>query len=102
MHIIKRQTLIDFCQKHADVEAHLLAWYAEIKKGRYSNVQDILRDFPSASMLDGERVKFKIKGGEYRLIVAFKFIGSGGTAFIKFIGTHGEYDKVNAKTVKKY
>ncbi len=52
---------------------------------------------PNAKMLNGERARFEIAGGNFRLIVAFDF--GRGIAFIKFVGTHAEYDRVDALTV---
>ena len=56
--------------------------------------------FPKAKALNGERVRFEIGGGSFRLIAAFKF--ESGLCFVKFLGTHAEYDRVDALTVSKF
>lgn len=63
-------------------------------------MNDLMRDFPKAKALNAERVRFEIAGGNYRLIVAVKF--SAKIMFIKFIGTHAAYDRIDALTVAQY
>jgi len=63
-------------------------------------MQDILEAYPSATVLNAERVVFGVKGNNYRAIVAFDF--QRKAAFIKFVGSHSEYDRVNALTVDLY
>jgi len=63
-------------------------------------MNDIQQAFPKAKVLNKDRVRFEVCGGNYRLIVAFHF--SSNIAFIKFIGTHAEYDRIDALTVAQY
>lgn len=63
-------------------------------------MQEVLATFPSAKALSGERVRFAIRGGEYRLIVAIYF--PDRLVLVKFIGTHAEYDEVDAHTVDQF
>ncbi len=63
-------------------------------------MQDVQTAFPKAKVLNGERVRFEIQGGNYRLIVAFRF--DLQIAFVKFVGTHAEYDRVGALTVSRF
>jgi mRNA interferase HigB len=63
-------------------------------------MNDLMRDFPKAKALNAERVRFEIAGGNYRLVVAIKF--TARIAFVKFIGTHAEYDRIDALTVAQY
>ena len=63
-------------------------------------MNDLMRDFPKAKALNAERVRFEIAGGNYRLVVAIKF--TARIVFVKFIGTHAEYDRIDALTVAQY
>ncbi len=73
----------------------LRAWYAEVSAAQWSQMADIKTVFPHASVIDSERVVFNIHGNTYRLIVKFFFPAK--IVFIKFIGTHAEYNKINVK-----
>lgn len=97
MNIIKRASLQAFWIRHRDAEAALKEWFRTAKSSGWTCMADIKATYPKASILNSERVVFDICGGNYRLIVAFKF--SANIAFIKFIGTHQEYDRVDAATV---
>jgi mRNA interferase HigB len=90
--VIAKSTLRTFWEKHADCEQQLKSWFSEIEKSNWSSAE-----FPSASILPENRVIFNIKGNNYRLIVKFNF--EYGLCWIRFIGTHAEYDKVDAKTI---
>ena len=72
-------------------------WRALVKTAKWSSMEDVRSAAPNAKILNGERVRFEIAGGNYRMIVAFDFVRS--IAFIKFIGTHAEYDRIDALTV---
>ena len=61
---------------------------------------DVQADFPKAKMLNGERVRFEIQGGAFRLVAAFDFRRQ--IAFIKFVGTHAAYDRIDALTVSRF
>lgn len=100
MNIIKRSTLIEFSRKHPETEQPLKAWFHMAKKAEWKNAAEVKRTYNKASVINSERVVFDISGGNYRLVVAFKF--SAKIAFIKFIGTHAEYDRINAATVDRY
>lgn len=97
MNVIKRSTLEAFWTRHPETEQALKAWFRVVKGAKWTSPLDVLRSFPKAKALNTERIRFEILGGNYRLIVAFKF--SAQIAFVKFIGTHAEYDRVNALTV---
>ncbi len=98
MKIISVSALRSFWAKHPDAEQPLKAWYDEVKKAQWQDMHDIKRQFGSASILKNNRVVFNIKGNRYRLIVAFWF--SAQYVYIKFIGTHQEYDAVDAEAVE--
>lgn len=98
MKIISLSTLKAFWEQHPDAEQPLKAWHAEAKAAQWRDMHDIKRQFGTASVLKNNRVVFNIKGNHYRLIVSFWF--SAQYAYIKFIGTHAQYDQINAETVE--
>jgi mRNA interferase HigB len=95
MRIIKRKTLSDYWEKHKDAKSALQAWYAETKAATWKTPSEILVRFPYADPIGDNRVVFNIKGNHYRLVVKIHY--KTGIVFIRFIGTHAEYDKVNAE-----
>ena len=97
MRIIAKRTLRDFWTKHADSEQQLKAWYRETEKTEWENINDLKKDYPSASILQDNRIVFNIKGNNYRLIVKFNF--EYQVCYIRFIGTHAEYDKIDANNI---
>ena len=97
MRIIALRTLREFWIDHADVEMPLLAWYADAKKAEWKTPADIKAVYASASIVGSDRVVFNIKGNTYRLIVKVDYTYS--VVYIRFIGTHAEYDKIDAATV---
>ncbi len=99
MRIISRGTLRDFWDKkeHRSSEQPLKAWLAEAKKAQWSTPQEIKNKFRNASFIGGNRVVFNIKGNDYRLVVQIQYAAK--IAWIKFIGTHKEYDQVDVETV---
>ena len=97
MRIIAKKILRDFWEIHSDTEQQLKAWYQETSKAKWSNPKYIKREYPSASFLSDNRVGFNIKGNHYRLIVKINY--DYQMIWIRFIGTHTEYDKINAKII---
>ena len=97
MRIISRRTLKEFWGKHADSEQALQAWFHEAKHADWQSFAAIRAHYRSADHLPGDRVVFNIKGNTYRLIVRIHF--KTGIVFIRFIGTHAAYDKIDAATV---
>ena len=97
MRIIARSTLVAFREKHPETRASLTHWQNVAKAANWQNVSEVQRAFSKAKALNGERVRFELAGGDYRLIVAFDF--RRAIAFVKFIGTHADYDRINALTV---
>lgn len=79
------------------VKAALDAWYHEAEHATWRNSQDVKRAYASASIVDAERVVFNIKGNSYRLVTAIDY--QRRLVFIKWLGTHGEYDKIDVRTV---
>ncbi|WP_298529476.1 type II toxin-antitoxin system HigB family toxin [uncultured Christiangramia sp.] len=97
MRIIAKRTLRDFWLKHADSEQQLKSWYRETEKTNWNNKNDLKKDYPSASILQENRIVFNIKGNSYRLIVKFNF--EYQICYIRFVGTHAEYDKIDANNI---
>ncbi len=97
MRIIAKKTLKDFWAAHADVEQVLRAWYHEAAHADWKAPQDIKRHYPSADILPGNRVVFNIKGNHYRLITKIHY--NTGIVFIRFVGTHADYDRIDATTI---
>ena len=97
MRVIAKRTLRDFWIIHADCEHQLKSWYRETEKAEWKNINKLKREYPSASILKDNRIVFNIKGNDYRLIVKFNF--DYQICWIRFIGTHAEYDKINANEI---
>jgi mRNA interferase HigB len=97
MRIIAKRTLREFWQIHPDAEQPLKSWFREMELGNWPNLNKLKENYPSASILKDNRVVFNVKGNHYRLIVNFTF--EYQTGWIRFVGTHSEYDKINANTI---
>ncbi len=92
--------LAAFWLRHPETKTPLARWLAVTKAAEWRAIQEVLSSFPSAKAINGERVRFAVHGGAYRLIVAFDFARQ--IAFIKFIGTHADYDAIDASTVSLF
>tara|TARA_R110002051_G_scaffold127873_1_gene201478 strand:- start:2331 stop:2666 length:336 start_codon:yes stop_codon:yes gene_type:complete len=97
LRVIAKRTLRDFWGKHADFEEQLKSWYRETEKSEWKNINDLKNEYPSASILKDNRIVYNIKGNNYRLIVKFNF--EYGICWIRFIGIHAEYDKIDANNI---
>lgn len=100
MRIIARKTLLRFMEEHPEARPAVERWHAIVKAARWASMNDIQAAFSGAKVLNADRVRFEIAGGNYRLVVAFDFRRE--VAYIKFIGTHHDYDKVDALTVSQF
>jgi mRNA interferase HigB len=100
MRVIARNVLVEFWGRHPEAKIPLERWYALTKAAAWTSTDDIQKAAPKAKVLNRERVRFEIAGGNFRLIVAFDFRRQ--VAFVKFIGTHAEYDRVDALTVSQF
>ncbi len=104
MRIIARRTLREFVdgrtgyKDHAALKAALDAWFDEVRKARWSTAADVKRSYATASIVSADRIVFNIKGNDYRLIIAADF--DKGIVWIKWIGTHKDYDKLDVKGVQ--
>lgn len=98
MRVIAVSTLRSFWARHPDAEQALKAWYEEASNARWTQPAEIKAQYRSASVLKNRRVVFNIKGNDYRLIVAIAY--KLQIVFVKFVGTHQEYDSVDAETIE--
>ena len=99
MRIIAIKTLKDFWNnpRYKDSEQSLKAWFYEIKKEQWDSPHDIKIKYKNVSIIQNNRAIFNIKGNKYRLIVAIQY--KFKIVFIRFIGTHKEYDKINGQNI---
>jgi mRNA interferase HigB len=98
MHIIKVKTLRDFWTGHPDVEQPLRTWVSAVEKAKWRNQEDVKASYPGVTPIKDNRFVFKrLKGTDYRLVIKvnYKF----QKVFIRFIGTHSRYDRIDANTV---
>ena len=98
MRIVAVSTLRSFWLKYPDACEPLAAWAAVVSHAAWSQPADIKAQYKNASILKNRRVVFNIKGNHYRLIVAVAY--NLGIVYIKFVGTHVQYDAVNAETIE--
>jgi len=97
MRVIAKSTLREFWGKHNDAEVPLKTWHKIVEKEQWKNAHDIKKVFGNASIVGENRVVFNIKGNDYRLVVYIVF--KVQKVFIRFIGTHKQYDKIDVKTI---
>lgn len=97
MRILSRKTLREFWDKHPDARQALQTWYIDVERANWKSTADIKRTYQTASFLQDNRVVFNIKGNKYRIIVVVQF--KYGYVYIRFIGTHSQYDQIDANTI---
>ena len=101
MNIYNKSAIIEFYKKHADSRVPLLVWFEEMGQKRWKTTNQLKADFGgSVSILKNSRVVFNIKGNDYRLVAVINY--ENAWVFIKFIGTHQAYDKIDANTIDLY
>lgn len=98
LRVFNRSTLVDFWTKHPDAEKALRLWFSIVQRAAWTGPADVRAVFGTADFLAGNRVVFDIKGNSYRLVVQFKY-GPLFLAFIRFVGTHADYDRIDAAKV---
>jgi mRNA interferase HigB len=97
MRVIAKSTLRMFWQRHPDAEEALQAWYDEAERAVWRTPAEIRSRYASASILADNRVVFNIKGNQYRLVVQIHY--NTQIVYVRFVGTHAEYDCIDAETV---
>jgi mRNA interferase HigB len=97
MRVISRKTLRQFWDKHPDARQPVQAWYADVKHANWRRPADIKAVYQTASFISNNRIVFNIKGNKYRIVVVVEYRFS--IIFIRFVGTHQEYDRIHAETV---
>ena len=100
MRLIARSTLVRFWEEHPEARVALERWLRVITAAEWSSMDDVQAAVPRAKVINRERARFEVAGGNYRLVVSFDFRRQ--IAFVKFIGTHAEYDKIDALTVSQF
>jgi mRNA interferase HigB len=100
MRVVSRNVLVAFWTKHPETKASLERWFRLTKAAHWTSTDEIQTAAPKAKVLNRERVRFEIAGGNYRLVAAFDFRRQ--VVFVKFVGTHAEYDRIDALTVSQF
>ena len=97
MRISGRKKLTVFCKGRQDAERQLRAWHVEVKHANWQSSHEVKNVYGTASILGNRRVVFNICGNKYRLVVKINY--SVQIVDIRFIGTHKEYDRINAEEI---
>ena len=97
MRVISRKALREFWTIHPDAQQALQAWFADVKQSNWGSPAEIKTIYRNTSIVANNRVVFNIKGNKYRLVVAIQY--EFKIVYIRFIGTHQEYDKIDVTTV---
>ena len=95
--IFAKSTLREFWEKFPDTEQYLKTWYDTAINADWRTPVDVKQTYSTASILKNNRVIFNIKGYSYRIVAKFNF--EKQWIFIRFVGTHSEYDKIDANTI---
>lgn len=100
MRLIARSVLLAYADRHPETAVALDRWQRLIRAARWTSMEDVRRAAPNAKVLNRDRARFEVAGGNYRLVAAFDFRRQ--IVFVKFIGTHAEYDAIDAMTVAMF
>ena len=95
--IFAKRTLREFWERHADAEQYLKTWYDTAIGSDWKTPNEVKNTYANASILKNERIVFNIKGNSYRLVAKFNF--EKQWIFIRFIGTHADYDQIDANSI---
>jgi mRNA interferase HigB len=95
--IFSKSTLREYWEKYSDSEQYLKTWYDTAVSSDWKTPSDVKQTYANASILKNSRIVFNIKGNSYRLVTKFNF--EKQWIYIRFIGTHAEYDKIDANTI---
>jgi len=97
MRIFSRKILREFWEKHPDAQNPLQTWYLDVKHTNWEKSSDIKVVYQTASFLKNNRIIFNIKGNTYRIVIVVHY--KNGDVFIRFVGTHSEYDRIDANKI---
>jgi len=97
MRVVTPKRLTEYSNKNPQARIPLLHWYEIVKKANWSSLNDIKKDFNAVDYVGNNRYVFNIKGNDYRLITIIIFVSN--KVYIRFISTHAEYDKIDAKSI---
>ncbi len=97
MRIFTEQTITEYAEKHPQSRVALQQWAKKVKRSSWKSFADIKKSFNSVDAVGNQRFVFNIKGNDYRLVVVIRFTVQ--FVYIRFIGTHSEYNKINAEKV---
>lgn len=97
MRIVTFSRIKEFTEKHVEADIPLRDWYFKTKRSEWNNLNDLRKTFNSADYVGNNRYVFNIKGNDYRLIAIVIFASK--KVYIRFIGTHKEYDRIDSKTI---
>jgi mRNA interferase HigB len=97
MRVISKKALRAFWKRHPDSEGALRTWYATAKTAQWRKPQDVKMDYPSADPVGNNRIVFDICNNRYRLVA--RILYQFGQVHVRFVGTHGDYDNIDASTI---
>lgn len=97
MRIIAKRTLREFWTANPDAERPLQAWYKEVEAEKWTSPHDLKARYPRASVIRDNRAIFRIRQGRFRLVARINY--DAGLVYIRFVGTHAQYDEIDAETV---
>jgi mRNA interferase HigB len=100
MWVVSHNTLAAYWQRHPETRIPLRQWEELATTATWRTMQDVIAAIGGAKALNGERARFTIAGGNYRLVASFNF--QRKIVYVKFIGTHAEYDRIDALTIAKF
>jgi mRNA interferase HigB len=100
MNIYNRSSLVSFYNKHPDCKETIEKWYHDVQSKNWKRPGEVTRDFNTARTIKNNRAIFKINQNDYRLIAEINY--QKGWLFVKFIGTHAQYDAVDAEKVNQF
>ena len=100
MRVIARKVLLAYARVLPETSVPLERWYRLVKAANWTSMDDIRHAAPRSKVLNRDRVRFEVAGGNYRLVAAFDFRRQ--IVFVKFVGSHAEYDVIDALTVAKF
>lgn len=102
LRVVAKSTLVKFWSRpdYGDAKGALQSWYDEAVKANWKTPQDVKEQYRSASICGNHRVVFNISGNKYRLVVEMQY--RAGIVWVKFVGTHAQYDQIDVENVNEY